>query len=116
MNSSLIISLVHWLVSAVALLVVANLVRGFKVRSFNIALLASVLIGFANAIIWPMLIVLTLPINVLTLGLFTFVVNWAVLKLCAWFMPGFEIDGWFSAIFGSVVLTLVGTLLHWIVV
>jgi putative membrane protein len=111
-NMSLVQLLVHWGVSALALLAVAYLVRGFKVRSFPAALGASVLIGLANAVIWPILIFLTLPINILTLGLFTFVVNGAVLKLCAALMPGFEIDGWLAAIFGSIVLSILGALLH----
>ena len=108
----MIYTLIHWAVSALALLCVAYLVKGFKVRSFGTALFASLLIGAANALIWPVLIFLTLPINILTLGFFTFVVNGAVLKICAALMPGFEIDGWLSAIFGSIVLSLVGAILH----
>jgi putative membrane protein len=115
-NHTLFFSLVHWAVSALALMFTAYLVKGFKVKSFLAALIAAIAIGFANAVIWPILMFLTLPINVLTLGLFTFVVNGAVLKICAAFLPGFEIDSWLSAIFGSIVLSLVSMGLHYILV
>lgn len=106
--------LVHWLVSALALLVTSKLMPGFRVSSFTSALWAAALIGFANMFIWPVLIFLTLPINILTLGLFTFVVNGAVLKICAGVLRGFDIDGWWSAIFGSMVLSVVNTVLHYL--
>ncbi len=105
--------LIHWLVSGLAVMLTAYLVPGFSVANFGYALLAAIVIGMANAVVWPILIFLTLPINILTLGLFTFVVNGAVLKLCAALMPGFEIRTWFAAIIGSVILSLVSTLLHY---
>jgi putative membrane protein len=115
-NPGLFYSLLHWVVSAIAVMLTAYLVRGFKVRSFWTALGAAVVIGLANTIIWPILIFLTLPINVLTLGLFTFVVNGMVLKICAWFMPGFEIKSWTAAIFGAIILSIFGTGLHYLLV
>jgi putative membrane protein len=115
-NHNLMAMLVHWAVSALALVITAFLVRGFKVKSFFAALFAAIVIGFANAVIWPILIFLTLPINVLTLGLFTFVVNGAVLRICAAVMPGFEIDSWLAAVFGSIILSLVGTALHYFLI
>lgn len=93
-------------------MITAYLVRGFKVKSFVAALFASALIGLANIVIWPILMFLTLPLNILTLGLFTFVVNGVVLRLCAALLPGFDIEGWASAIFGAIILALVGTGLH----
>jgi putative membrane protein len=112
--NGLLFGLLHWAISAIALILTAYVVRGFKVKSFVAALLAAVVIGFANAVIWPLLIFLTLPINILTLGLFTFVVNGAVLRICAMVLPGFEIDSWMSAIFGAIILSLVSTGLHYI--
>jgi putative membrane protein len=106
----------HWAVSAVALLLTAYLVRGFTVKNFVAALLAAVVIGLANTFIWPLLMFLTLPINILTLGLFTFIVNAAVLRIAAMVLPGFSIDSWLSAIFGSIILSLVGTGLHYFLV
>jgi putative membrane protein len=107
--------LAQWLISAFSLLIVAYLIQGFRVRNFVAALFAALVIGAVNAVLWPLLIFLTLPINILTLGLFTFVVNGMVLKIAAALMPGFEIKGWIPAIFGSIVLSVVGGLLRWVV-
>ena len=112
----LMIEILHWVISALALMITAYIVRGFKVKSFVAALIAAVVIGLANVVIWPILIFLTLPINILTLGLFTFVVNGMVLKICAAVLPGFEIDSWFAAIIGAIILSVVGTGLHYFLV
>ena len=109
-------SLLHWFVSALALLATAYLVSGFKISGFPSALVAAAVIGLANLIIWPILIFLTLPLNIITLGLFTFVVNGMVLKICAVFIPGFKIESWSAAIFGAIVLSLVGTALHYLLI
>lgn len=106
--------LFHWLVAALALIVTAMLVPGFIIRGFSGALIAAVIVGLVNILIWPVLFFLTLPINILTLGLFTFVVNAATLKIAAAITPRFEIEGWFSAIIGSIVLTLVNLLFRWL--
>jgi len=108
--------LIHWLVSTLAVLLTAWLVPGFYVSGFFSALAAAVIIAIANTVIWPVLIVLTLPINVVTLGLFTFVVNGAVIKMCAALIPGFEVRGWLSAIVGALFLSLIGTFLHFVLV
>ncbi len=108
--------ILSWLVSGLAVLLTSKLVPGFEIKGFFTALIAALLIGLANAVLWPILIFLTLPINILTLGLFTFVVNGAILKICAGVLPGFELRSWLSAIFGSVVLSLVGLVLHYLLV
>jgi putative membrane protein len=108
--------LLHWLVSGVAVLATSKLIPGFKVSGFLSACLAALGIGLANAILWPILFFLTLPINILTLGLFTFIVNGAVLKIAAAVLPGFEIKSWLSAIFGSIVLSIVSILLHYLLI
>lgn len=115
-SGGLLFPLIHWAVTAVALMITAHLVRGFRVAGFTSALIAAVVIGIANVLIWPVLIFLTLPLNILTLGLFTFVVNGIILKVCAAILPGFKIESWGAAIFGAIVLALVGTLLHYILV
>lgn len=104
--------ILHWLVSGLAVLITSKLIKGFEISGFFSALMAALLIGFANAILWPVLFFLTLPLTILTLGLFAFVVNGIVLKICAAVLPGFEIHGWLSAIFGAIVLSLVSLLLH----
>ncbi len=105
--------LLRWLVSALALLATAYLVPGFKIRDFTSALIAAAVIGIANVSIRPVLLVLTLPFNILTLGLFTFVVDGVVLRICSALLKGFDVSGWFSAIFGAFVLAVVSVLLHW---
>lgn len=104
--------ILHWLVSGLAVLITAWMIPGFRVSGFISACIAALVIGLANAVLWPLLIILTLPLNILTLGLFTFVVNGMVLKICAWALPGFEISSWFSAIFGAIALSLVSLVLH----
>lgn len=94
----------------------AYLVRGFEVKSFVSALITAVVIGLANVWLWPLLIFLTLPINLLTFGLFTFVVNGMVLKICAVLLPGFQIKTWTAAIFGAIVLSIVATGLHYFLI
>lgn len=100
-----------WFVTAVTFLIAAFVVPGFKVRGFSGALWASALVGLFNMFLRPVLLLLTLPLNILTLGLFTFVVNAIVLRLAAYFLDDFEISGWLSAIFGAVILAIVQTLL-----
>jgi putative membrane protein len=106
----------RWLVSGLAVLLTSKLIPGFDIEGFVAACIAAVAIGLANAVLWPILFVLTLPINFLTLGLFTFVLNGAVLKICAALLPGFTIDSWWTAILGSVVLSLISLVLHFILV
>ena len=109
-------TLIHWVVSALSLVLTAYLVPGFQVDTFGRALIASVVIGIANIVIWPILMFLALPLNILTLGLFTFVINAIVLRLCAGMLKGFRINGWGSAILGAVILACVGTLMHYLLV
>lgn len=102
----------HWLVSGAALAITAFLVPGFKIKGFTTALMASLFIGAANFLIKPFLIFLSLPLTILTLGFFLFVVDAAILRLCAAFMKDFEITNWFSAVVGAIILTLTGGVLH----
>ena len=106
----------HWIVSGIALAVTAFLVPGFRVRGFSTALMAVLLIGAANALIKPFLIFLTLPLTILTLGFFLFVVDACILKLCAAFMKDFEITNWFSAVVGAIILTLTSGFLHFVLI
>lgn len=115
-SPSLLNSILHWLVSGLALIITSKLISGFRIDGFGTALWGAVIIGIANVIIWPILIVLTLPINIITFGLFTFVVNGAVLKICASLLPGFTIDGWWTAILGALVLSLINTALHFLLI
>lgn len=103
--------LISLLLNALALIVTANLVPGFKVVGFEGAILAAIVLGVMNTFIKPILGFLTLPINLITLGLFTFVLNAIILRLVDSVVPNFSIDGWFAAILGAVVLSVVSTVL-----
>ncbi len=104
----------HWLVSGAALALTAFLVPGFRIKGFLTALMAALLIGAANWMIRPFLQFLALPLTILTLGFFLFVVDAAILRLCAAFMKNFEITNWFSAVVGAIILTLTGGFLHFL--
>lgn len=108
--------LLVWLLSALALFITSKLVRGFEIKDFKAALIASLVIGLLNAILRPILLLLTLPINILTLGLFTFVVNAIVLRLAAGMMSSFKILDWMTAIIAAFILVIVQLLMNIFVV
>jgi putative membrane protein len=107
--------LLRLVVNAVAVFLAANLVPGIHVSGAGTALVAGLILGFVNALIKPVLFVLTLPFTILTLGLFIFVVNAICLALVAWLVPGFTIAGFGSAFVGALVISAVSWLLHAIV-
>jgi putative membrane protein len=96
----------RWLVSAAALGLTSLVVRGIEVHGVLALLFAAVTIGVLNAVIRPVLLLLTLPINLLTLGLFTFVVNAAMLKLASDLVRGFEVHGFWAALGGTLLMSL----------
>ena len=102
--------LVTWFLCAVCLYVTAAIVPGFQIKSFGAAFGATFVIGFLNMILRPILLFFAFPINFLTLGLFTFVINALILKLAAKLLSSFEIKGWGPAIFGAIVLAIVQSL------
>lgn len=99
--------LVQWVLNAVALMVVANYVEGFSVSGWWAAIAAAAILGLVNLLVRPIILLLTLPINVLTLGLFTFVVNAAMLLLVQSIVKGVTITGWGPALTGAVLLWLI---------
>ena len=107
--------LLTWLVTAVSLMITAQLVNGFQVKNLVAALVAAVIIGLANAIIRPILVVLTLPITIVTLGLFLFVVNALTIWLAGSITPGFIVAGFVPALIGSIVLSIVATVINFVV-
>ena len=100
------IFLTHLLLTALLLVLVANLVPGIRVTGFVAALLGALVLGLVNAFVRPLAILLTLPLTILTLGLFLFVVNAFMLMLAAALVPGFSVRGFGSALLGSLVLSL----------
>ncbi|MGV8074250.1 MAG: phage holin family protein [Syntrophobacteraceae bacterium] len=104
--------LVRWLLFTVAIIITSYLVEGIQIAGFFSAFFAAAVLGILNALFRPILIVLTLPINILTLGLFTFVINAFLLMTASGVVPGFYVQGFLSAIFGSIIITLVSWLLN----
>lgn len=100
--------LLRWALLACALLAVSQLYSGVQVSSFGAALLAAFVIGLFNAIVRPILIVLTLPVTVLTLGLFLFVINAAMFYWAASLMNGFAVTGFTAALIGSLIYSVMG--------
>lgn len=99
--------LVSWLVSALTILAVSQFVPGFTVVNFTTALVVALVLGILNALIKPVLIILTLPINILTLGLFTLVINAFLLIVTSYFVKGFQINGFGPAIIAALLLWLI---------
>lgn len=107
--------LTHWLVLAIALLVTTYIVGGVSVDSYTTLAIAALVIGFVNALVRPILVLLSLPLTILTLGLFYLVVNGACFMLAAWLVSGFDVTGWWAAIFGALVMSIVGWLINSVV-
>ena len=107
--------IVSWLVSALALWIVAQIIPGVRVRDFGAALIATIVIALVNGVAGPVFKFFAFPLIFLTLGLFLLVINAFLLKLASLFAPGFEVHGFFSAVIGSIVLTLLNSILRHIV-
>ena len=101
---------IHVLVSALLLFVLGNLVSGIQVRDGKAALFGAIALGLANAFVKPLLVALTFPITIITLGLFLLVVNALMLMLAAGFVDGFEVKGFKSALLGAILLGLMNLL------
>jgi putative membrane protein len=95
------------LINAVALWAAAALVPGISVRGWGSLLLAAIVFGLVNALVRPVVVLLSLPLTILTLGLFLLVVNAAMLGLTSWLLPGFRVEGFWPAFFGAIVVSLV---------
>jgi len=96
--------LIHWATVAVSLWVATELVPGIRVRSFTTLAIAALVLGLINACVRPLLVILTLPITVITLGLFYLVVNGLAFGLAAWLVPGFSVNGLLPAMLGALIV------------
>ena len=99
--------LIVWLINALALLTVAYVLPGIQVADFGSALIAAVVLGLVNAVIRPILILLTLPATILTLGLFIFVINGLLFWLVGSYLQGFSVAGFWPGFFGAIVYSIV---------
>lgn len=100
--------IVRWMLLAAALLLVANLDTGVSIAGFGSALLAAFVLGLLNTLVRPLLVILTLPVTVLTLGLFLFVINALMFWAAASMLRGFHVDGFGAALLGSLLYSLCG--------
>jgi putative membrane protein len=103
--------LIRWLILTLAVLCASYLLEGIYVRTFFSAFFAAAVLGILNSFFRPVLFVLTLPINIVTFGLFTFVINALMLKLASEVIPGFDVHGFWTAVFGSLIISIV----NWVI-
>jgi putative membrane protein len=104
--------LVHWLLSALAILLIAHLVKGFYVSGFLSALFAAVVIGFVNGTLGTFLKIITLPFTIITFGLFLLFINALMLLLASALVPGFSVSGYGAALWGALLLSLLNMLIR----
>ena len=106
--------LARWIINAAALLLVAYLYPGVAMESFFAAMVAALVLGLVNAFIRPLLVLLTLPVTVLTLGLFLFVINAFLFWFAAEIVQGFKVTGFVAALIGSVLYSLITLVTSWL--
>ena len=104
--------LLHWLVSALSLMIVAYIFPGIQLQGLGAALIAPIVIGLINATIGLILKIITFPLTILTLGIFWLIINALMLQLAAVLVPGFYVAGFVSAFFGAIVLSIVSMILR----
>lgn len=104
--------ILRWAINALSLMLTAYMIEGIEVRGFGAALVAVLVLGIVNAIIRPLVLLLTLPINVLTLGIFTFVVNGMMLYMVGSVVKGFDVTGFIPALLGAIVLSFISSIVN----
>ncbi len=107
--------IIRWVLNAAALMLVAYLYSGVQVSGFMPALIAALVLGLVNAVIRPILVILTLPVTVLTLGLFIFVINALLFWFVAGLVPGFVVTGFVAALIGSIMFSVITIITSWLV-
>lgn len=103
--------LINLLISSFAVFASARIIPGVVIENFTSSIVVAIILGVVNAVIKPILIILTLPINILTLGLFSLVINALMVLLVDALVPGFAVDGFLTAILFSIVLSVISTVL-----
>lgn len=104
--------LIRWIILTVSIIIASYLLEGIHISGFFSAFFAAAALGILNALFRPILLILTLPINVLTLGLFTFIINALMLKMASGIIPGFEVHGFWTAVIGSLIISVISWLLN----
>jgi putative membrane protein len=103
--------LLAWLINAVSLLILPYVIPSIKIRGFGTALVVALVLGLINVLLRPILVLLTLPVTLITLGLFILVINALLFQFAAWLLKGFEVSGFWSAFFGSLLYSVISWLL-----
>lgn len=103
-----------WIAFALVIMFVAWLIPGINIENFWVAMIAAVVIALINAVIKPILMLLTLPINIMSLGIFTLVINAILFMFVAYVVPGIEVSGFVSAFLGSLLLAIFGAFISWL--
>jgi putative membrane protein len=112
----MILVITRWLVITVAILLASWFVSGIRVDSLLTALIAAGILGLINVFIRPVLIILTLPLSIITLGVFSFFINALLLELVSYIIPGFEVDGFLAAFLGALMISIVSWLANFFIV
>lgn len=112
----MILVITRWLVITMAILLASWFVSGIRVGSLLTALIAAGILGLINVFIRPVLIILTLPLSIITLGVFTFFINALLLELVAYIIPGFEVEGFLAAFLGALIISVVSWLANFFIV
>jgi putative membrane protein len=107
--------LVNWIVTTIAIIVSAYLLSGVKISNIGAAIIAAAVLGLINAILRPILILLTLPLTILSLGLFIFILNAILVLFASTIVPGFEVRNFWWALLFSLLFSVISTLIHWII-
>ncbi len=104
--------IITWIVTAISMIVASYLIPGIVIDTIAAAVIGAVVFGLINAIVKPLLVLFTLPLTILTLGLFLLVINAICFSLVGYFTPDFHVNGFFNALFGSFIVSFVGGLLN----
>lgn len=108
-------AIIRWVINALILMIIPFLVSGVEIVSFYIALITALVLAFVNALIRPIILVLTLPINVLTLGLFTLVINALMFWFVSSFVKGFDIAGFWPAFWAALIFSVFSMIINFFV-
>ena len=104
--------IIRLLINAVAVIILANVLNGVQVDNYVTAIIVAVVLSILNVLVKPLLIILTLPITIVTLGLFLLVINALIIQLASWFIDGFEVDNFWIALLFSILLSILQSILR----
>lgn len=101
--------IIKWVFLAISIMFIAWIIPGIEISNFATALITAIVMGITNLVIRPIILILTLPITILTLGLFALVINAAMFSFASYVVPGFEVESFWAALFGSIIFSIIST-------